>query len=758
MMILLIAGCLSPLAAQQINLTPEIYHTPVLKTPAHKAVSISLVVVQGTSRIVSCELLWRQPGGEFRTVEMESNTTGFAAIIPEADINPPYIEYAIFLQFDDGLQVSFPAINPLVSPQVTVVIPPQEVKSQGPEFVVLYPSDGAVVFDDQVSIAVSIFDPDSVYDPSSLQVMLDGRSIEVIEKTRTYIFARLDQLSPGSHRVKLKSADYSGQANSDFQWRFSTTTGEGEALLETFNWAFTGEASQEEFGDESEGVLRGDFRAKGEYKNQRYSVRTSVTSDEAWDRQPQNRYTFALEGANYHLTLGDSYPIMSDLVLSGKRVRGVEFGANYRRMYVSAVMGETYKAIENSAYRRYLYAVRPYYASPGGTRIGFSILKSKDDIGSISAASVSPQDNIVAGFDAALPFLNRKLELAFAAAISLTAQDITGGSLSKASLEGTDVELPFDPEPFEPIIVINESLNPPDPLKMGSLAWTTRMSLREFGHNLSLNYRNIGPSYISFGNPYLQNDVAGVNLSDQFSLWKRHVFVNLGLDRQWDNLKDSQSSTTATTGGWATFSIYPCAPAPTLILSLNYRKGGNDISMIDSAVSAGDTIWIDQRRDEETKSISASIMQGIRLFDRRHSLTFSLNHAEFNDLIDDRPSDFTVINSSSSNIGFLWKSHLTTDIEVTGNFAYYASESGYYQYKYNQAGCGFIGRYLNRQLQVSLNANRRFASEDLRRWHTGLRADWEFIPGHDARAEITRYFNDNSADEGIYRLYYFKRF
>ena len=442
-------------------------------------------------------------------------------------------------------------------------------------------------------------------------------------------------------------------------------------------------------------------------------------------------------------------------MLSGKRVRGTELGLHYRSLHLVGVYGEINKPIEGSTYRRYIMGIKPYFATRNGFRFGLSFLKAKDDLDSVNGASFSPQDNIVAGVDIAVPLFTRRLEWSFSAAMSLTAMDITGGAISEADLDSANIDIPFDPKAWESLIVINESLTPPNPLELGSLAWLTKLSLRKFGHLVSVNYRSIGPSYYSLGNPYLQNDLAGWVLTDQFSLFKRHVFVNLGMDQQSDNLVNTKASTTTMTGGWITLAIMPVTPAPSITLSFNYHQTGNDIDGIE--IVGSDTL--DQRRDDVSGIMSASIIQNLHFINRKHVLALNVSRSSFTDGVDDRPASYSGINSSATNVGMIWRTDLSDDFDLTGDYSYYSSEvSDSPGNKYQLFGCTLGGRFLQRKLKLSFGGHRRSGEKIYDRYQFNQRAEWEFISRHSLRADAVQYFNDSSVDESLYRIYYIKRF
>ncbi|MFH1862584.1 MAG: hypothetical protein ABH878_07190, partial [bacterium] len=403
--------------SQSVSLSPYLYHTPVLLAEPGKGVEISLHTEDGASGLQSAALLWRLPGGEFRTGELEPSGADLFFTIPAEDVKPPYLEYAILITFADGRSISFPLVNPLTNPHVVAVASAELPKRSAPTFYVLYPREGEIVFASEVRIAVSIFTPDSLYDPATLTVLVDRKEAKLLESTAGFALAEISQLRPGKHEVILRSKNPGGESHPDLRWQFQTSTKAGQRPHTTFSWNFRGEGSYEDLAQDEIGILRGDFRVKGEFGKIRYSGRCFLTSEESWDRQPQNRFFFGLKADHFHLNMGDAYPSYADLVLSGKRVRGIELGYHARSVHVIGIFGEISKAIEGETYRRDLWAFRSYYSSSGGARIGLTLLKAKDDLASVNQASLSPMDNVVTGLDVAIPLFHRNVELSFAAAL-----------------------------------------------------------------------------------------------------------------------------------------------------------------------------------------------------------------------------------------------------------------------------------------------------------------------------------------------------
>ena len=115
----------SIVSAQAVVLShnPYLFHTPVLITDEYSEITLRVQSEEGVSLITSANVLWRLPGGEFRSADMEPAGNELIYTIPSEDIKAPYIEYAILIDLTDGRSVTFPLHNPLNYPQVIAVTP-----------------------------------------------------------------------------------------------------------------------------------------------------------------------------------------------------------------------------------------------------------------------------------------------------------------------------------------------------------------------------------------------------------------------------------------------------------------------------------------------------------------------------------------------------------------------------------------------------------------------------------------------------------
>ncbi|MFH1428399.1 MAG: hypothetical protein ABIH39_01525 [Candidatus Margulisiibacteriota bacterium] len=263
---------------------------------------------------------------------------------------------------------------------------------------------------------------------------------------------------------------------------------------------YTGRVSAEANSEQVRGVRQNinsiRANASGSYDWLSFNAKAFVSSQEDPTKQPRNRLSLGLKTSVFDISVGDVNPQFSELLLQGKRVRGVEANLKLKYFNTHIVYGQTARAIEGAigisdtleggvvqynrsgyTYDRNLLAVRPYFGSGKNFQLGFSLLKSRDDTLSVKkefggiietddrsivmGGVNKPQDNIVLGTDLLLAFDQKRFVWKTDAAISMFNRDISSGPLSKFdTLDLGDFgipisELPFDPESIDKIFIIN---------------------------------------------------------------------------------------------------------------------------------------------------------------------------------------------------------------------------------------------------------------------------------------------------------------
>jgi hypothetical protein len=339
----------------------------------------------------------------------------------------------------------------------------------------------------------------------------------------------------------------------------------------------------------------------------RYTVRGHLSGYESSARQPVNRLRAELRTPGVTLALGDVNPVLHDVILAGRRVRGGQLDLRAGPAGLSIVAGQSMRPVSaaldpldrtsilrGGTYGQELLAVRPSLGA-GGFRVGVTVMRVRDDAGSIPAlrtdaaaadsgtfsANPAPRDNLVAGLDASLRLARGRIVLQYENAASLLSRDISTRPRTRQELDSIFVAAGADPPGVDPgrfdgFFILNASLLPLDPRELTSTAHQARASVRAGGHQLSAEWRQVGMDYFTLGHPGLQRDWRGLRVRDSFSLLGDALFVSVGYEQDRDNLDGSAATTTHGRGGFATLTWQ--APRDVLLTgSLRLHARTNDL-------------------------------------------------------------------------------------------------------------------------------------------------------------------------------------
>ena len=313
---------------------------------------------------------------------------------------------------------------------------------------------------------------------------------------------------------------------------------------------------------------RGDFHLNSTYKFLTFNGDIHVTNENQPYRQPQNRFLATLQAADYvKLQIGDAYPVLPSLFVSGKRVRGITGSLTFGFFNLDVSYGKTerfiegqlgglvsypdsstastrpkesiyeghgggdttiYRLFSQGTFDRDFIAIRPSFGSGENFQLGFTYLKAKDENSSIKYGSY-PKENFVAGTDLLIAFDDQKVKWTSQVALSLLNNDISGGNLTdvgidsvkgvfdttktaaehkKATKDADDMrELASTGRKF---ITINENLLPLDPTNgFPSLALESELSINYFNNFIRTMVFRRGVAYKSYGNEFVQTDIDG---------------------------------------------------------------------------------------------------------------------------------------------------------------------------------------------------------------------------------------------------------
>lgn len=493
-----------------------------------------------------------------------------------------------------------------------------------PGALILSPDPGERISADQVLVAVTL--PEGA---DSAVVRVGSRDVTAqAERSGGVVTWRpREPLAAGPHRVVVTARGADGAALPPVEWTFTVapaprlaTTGpvvaprtpspllpHGSVVMEGGGNSVSGPGAA--FRREEEFAPRMWLNAGGQVRpGWRYTFRGHLSGYESSARQPVNRFRAELRTPGVSLALGDVNPMLHDVILAGRRVRGGQLDLRAGPAGLSIVAGQSMRPVaamldpldrtnvlRRGTYGQQLLAVRPSLGA-GGFRLGLTVMRVRDDAGSIPelrtdpaaadsgtfSANPAPRDNLVAGLDASLRLARGRVVLQYENAASLLSRDISTRPRTRQELDSIFVAAGVDPPGVDPselddFFILNASLLPLDPRELTSTAHQARASVRAGGHQLSAEWRQVGMDYYTLGHPGLQRDWRGLRVRDSFSLLGDALFVTAGYEQDRDNLDGSAATTTHGRGGFAAVTWQ--APRDVLVTgSLRLHSRTNDLA------------------------------------------------------------------------------------------------------------------------------------------------------------------------------------
>ncbi|MCH7763626.1 MAG: hypothetical protein IIB95_07775 [Candidatus Marinimicrobia bacterium] len=325
-------------------------------------------------------------------------------------------------------------------------------------------------------------------------------------------------------------------------------------------------------------------------------------------------------------------------------------------------------------------------------------------------SGVKPKDNLVIGTDLRLNLDKKRIVLEGEVAFSLTNNNIWGGAVSKAELDtlidddvdgklsSIDLDLiPFDPIDITDIFIINLNmvpLSPIDPsafgdsadvslfeaiMSMPSLAFRGRAVLNYWGNYFSIEYSQVGPEFISFGNPYLVKNKRELSISDKLKLLNNRLMVNVGYKHQDDNIMTTvdniESQNTFSLG----LNILPGPGLPTANLSFKTIDRDNGINKITQLT---DSTYTDNRKNTRSNHFTFNLNHRFFL-NWSHNINGTLMLLDKKDNVTDRePGDSQYIDPSlvsnvvNISLTTYYNIPLKTTLSLSTNFSEFSTGPG----------------------------------------------------------------------------------
>ena len=657
-----------PLRAQ-----PALQHLPPGEATSGQNLALQVSLTGTGSRVMMGKLYFRGEGETtYRAIDLVSQPPAWRGEIPGRFIAGPSLSYFISVLLEDQSMLTWPEVNPYNNPfRIRIVqgaqaapvapavprpspsLPPAAAgvpaAAQGDTLQLLSPDRDATLAADEVMIVVSYFSASSAIDPASVRIVMDGREVtRQAEISAAMISLEPPALAPGVHTVAMKAAATDGKNLPILRFRFFVESAAELARTERPDKQFQAHSYadllQESYGGKSEGIAMGGLDVSGRVSGFNYRGGLFLTSLESRHYQPRNRFSFSIANRLIGASVGDSYPRLQELILSGRRVRGISGYLHLGLVNVDLVYGELQRAVQTTftrddsgrsvplrygTFKQSILGVRPSLGDGRVFQFGLTLAKIRDDTSSIKAG-YHPRDNLVLGPDVRLALLGGRLVFTGAAALSLLTQDISYGPSTTADIKrifNSDAELPIDPADLADILIINDSTVPLDPEARSSMAWLLNAQINQWGHAINIGYRSIGDEYLSLANPWLRRDLRGLYIQDRFRLYRNKLFINLGYERYDDNFSrlDGNPAVDMRTINYG-LSLFPGAPYPQLSLSMRDQLRDNHLRETSEESIAVSTV-LDTliTRDEREKSwfrdLVVQATQDFRLLEAAHQFS-----------------------------------------------------------------------------------------------------------------------------------------
>ncbi len=605
------------------------------------SLSISVELTQNT-QIQRVVLHYREFGAtEYKELEMLLSGRTAVATLPGKAVTPPYIEYYVGMQLADNKQATFPLENPEMNP-LKIQVKEVDQKDLEARFLSPEPGETLAAEDLAIAVSL-MFTSDVVDRSRTRIYLDEAdvtQEVLISDDVILYNPNNFDKpLNLGTHSIKIELLDTLGKLYYTKQTDFNLSTAAAIEEVKT-SLQYMGNG-QLEFRNEKIDVTnttyaRGDLRLNGTYKYLTFGGDIHVTNEEKSDRQPQNRFLAMFQVADYvKLQIGDAYPVFPSLLLSGKRVRGITSSITFGFFNLDVTYGKTDRAVEGTLgelisygdsstaagrpketvferfggqnpttltdtlfYRTYtsgtfarnFFAIRPSFGSGENFQFGLTYLKAKDDKSSVSYGTY-PQENFAVGTDLLLAFDDQKMKWVSQAAISMVNNDISSGNWTDDEFKQFGIGKSDSAKVVDDyisiakigrnFITVNDQIWPINPASssLPSLAYESELTLNYFNNYVRAMVFRRGVAYKSFGNEFIQQDIAGINISDRIRLFDNRMMASVSYETKSNNTQNEASNPTTTYNTLNTsVTVYPGVDLPSFTVGYGLNSRKNDVS------------------------------------------------------------------------------------------------------------------------------------------------------------------------------------
>ena len=597
----------------------SVFHDSPISIFMDRDTQINLEIRQGFSEIHHIEIRYRATGSiGYQSQEMNLGTeTNPVCNVLLTDIKNFHsgMDYYFLVTTTTGETISLPKIQPEINPYRAMM---KEDDSAFDGFILLSPDAEFVDPDEPVIIAISLYGVADQVNPDTYKLIMNGRDVtSEITVSDNMILYKPEKIKAGDITFCVRAKLNNGKAIQSEKWKVKN---QGYAASSSFKdeFEYSGQVALLHDGyskttgdslkDDSDNKTSFNMKFKSKYRWFDFNSKLFISSLEDKDKQSINRYNFQFGIPHLQLILGDYSPNYGTFVASGKNVRGFHTRVNLKNFRFFTSLGSSKRKIEGSvasddtyqtsSFKRNTFTANLEIGRVDGFTYGLSFAKNKDDIESLQEKYylnlakdenndiiegeyddqnplLKPEDNLVLGTHANFRLLDNRLVFGGEAALSFFNSNIIGGAIPKDSLEADfDVDLPFDPEDFESLFIINKSVEPIAPNK-SSIAYKTFLRAFFKRNLLDISYSAVGSSFHSLSTAYFQEGTGIFSLVDHVSFLNNQLTINAGMNLISDNIHDESEITTKSSIFFGNVSYYS-NEYPSIKFGFNINNSEND--------------------------------------------------------------------------------------------------------------------------------------------------------------------------------------
>lgn len=494
------------------------------------------------------------------TVDINGNTGryGIELTIPKAVTEIEYY-YKIYIQ--GGTIYSYPEFNPEMQP-FRLQILPNHTNFQN-IFTLLNPSSFKFNSKDEIMFAISYFPVSDRVNVNKSYIMLDGKKIKDAKVTKNVAVKNFRQLPNGNHTIEMVIKLNNNKTIISPKWNVNVGKNIHRAIkyngnISYFSYYNKKNYDHNEDSKNTQNDLTLNFNST--YLKNRLNGKIYVSSLESEQKQAINRFSLLYDSPVLEIDLGDNTPHFSQLGITNN-VRGITSNLHFHYFRLLSTYGYLKrniackqigdKSYSPGSFDRKIIAGRIEIGAKNGFELGLSVTKNKDIISSLDenqfttndslkSLIITPKDNILIGSDFNYSLLENRLHFYGEISVSMYNNNIYEGAISKDDLEDYGIDLPFDPQDYEQLFVINKNVAPYK-LGLSMAAITSGIRYYDRINNFNFTFGQYGSAYNSLSSN-LPQDKRILSFSDQLNLQNK-FFLLLGGSFSQNNLSDNKVTT-----------------------------------------------------------------------------------------------------------------------------------------------------------------------------------------------------------------------